>query len=384
MINIKVKIKNAIFLSWVWISKRIIKGYQPDWVPPEQVNFWRYSKDSNQLIPFNLIDHRNSPSKTLGIVIPTYVARDSRENQFIIISRVVEQIYHSRYSSPIYICIAMQWINEAQQQEANERLVRILSKFPDLDNRILCGITMQSRRKLDSLNAVFNKFEAVCKYFGWFDDDIELDKNCVQEMLIALQQEEGKKRIALGAKKIGLKRSDLGSSLVYHLKKFTEPSMNYPHGCAMIVSADVVKNGIPQRFSSDDGFICFELLDEASTNHFHLLKICEKAICMHYVGAGSGENLTRIRRMLISHWIMMATYPEKALVYLRHSLFCGLWPLSDFCKNENLWQASGRWIVKSLFFCIFLLMGIEFLIRGLTGRPLKDFNWGNAKVEKAL
>src|SRR5262245_5710670 len=178
--------------------------------------------------------------------------------------------------------------------------------------------------------------------------------------------------VAVGAAKVGVARAGTTSRTLRWLKGRTRPAVNYPHACCLLVAPELLAPGIPTRYVSDDGYICFKLLDPASNDPFRRLRLVTGTRCVHYVGGGQRRSLRRIRRMLLNHHVYLADFPlDVSRFYFREILFPGLWPLGSTPDRFR----PLDWTLQSLYFLWFASVGIELALRGVLGRPLREIEW---------
>lgn len=356
------------------ILNKIFQGYRPIVSIAKEVEFLKRVNnksletiDSSEIVEIEKGDDK----RWICIILPTYAGRNAFQTQLKNLSNHIGVISRCPNKYIVTIIVAVQWKNSKQKKWCEAFLIRILNKTENKDNIKLYGMTLRSSCKNDSLNAVIetlrkSKKNRIPQKIGWFDDDVWLDSNCFINMI---EETFIENLCAVGAEKTRKRRSDLSSSIIYYLMKFTKPPIKHPTGCALIVPYSVIKNGLPYEFT-EDGFIFFELLDPTHENPFHLLRVAENASVSYYVGAGKGNNSNRIRRTLIDHWMLIASYPEKALTYLRQLLFWGLWPLSRIDRKERFIKSIFRWNVKAIYFILFSICGIELYIRGVFKKPV--------------
>jgi hypothetical protein len=313
----------------------------------------------------------------IALVVPTYVGRASAEGHREMVAAILLQISQIQNAHPemqVVLIVGMQWDGDLRS-ESIERL-RALARLAARSQVPFVGLSLPKTRKTATLNAaieVANGFRA--DGIGWLDDDVTLEPQCFQRMVERFAAKGF--RGAVGAVKKGRPRSNLASRLLFLAKSVTQPACNYPHGCCILVERRVVAAGIPPRYVSDDGYVCFELLDPSRPNPLELLELVNDAGCLHYVGGSSGQNRARIRRMLTNHVIFMSDYPPAvSAYYFRHILFYGLWPLAPWDKVNPPHIAAAKWVLKSLYLCWFLGVATDLFVRGLIKRPRTDIPWG--------
>lgn len=357
----------------------ISKGFRPKVVLPEEINY--ITRVNGTIITITREEAFNrfylDSKEKIGFILPTYV--DSMS-----IKRQLEQYHHyfeslreaaKKYMNfSLVVFVAMQW-KDGQREEARQRLEKIM-KLDIQDDFQLIAFSCKAQKKTSSLNiAISIAQELKSIAIGWIDDDVILKQDCLKYLIKDFLNltEPG----AVGANKIGIPVTNKSSKIFFKLKSVTTPAMNYPHGCCMLVSAELIKNGIPERYHSDDGYICFELIRPNKDNPFDLLKITNKAICYHFVGGELKNILKRIRRLLLFHVIFMADYPiNVATYYFKYSLFYGLWPLAPWDRNKTPILSLFKWLLKAIYFMVFVTVAIELAIRGIINKPLEKINWG--------
>ncbi len=241
----------------------------------------------------------------------------------------------------------------------------------------IAGVCLSGFGKVNSLNALTVEAERLnCEAVFLLDDDIELEEECLAR-LATTYAASGDRPLAVGACKIGLPLKNWSSRFLHRAKSFTRPAENYPHACCMIVSLSVLRPEIPPIFSSDDGYVCFELLAPGEENPLRRLRLLEDARCRHFVGGEGGQSLARIRRMLIHHHLFLSHYDiNKARYYAREMLFYGFWPYSPPDFSNGLRFAAVKWILKFVYGLWFMQVWAELIIRGLVNKPISDISWG--------
>jgi len=276
----------------------------------------------------------------------------------------------------VTVVVGIQYQDVYQQTEARQLAQRIAAIFVRASIPVLT-MAVNARRKLATLNIALQvtshlPYTAV----GWVDDDVVLSDNCL--MKLWERARDPKFSGAIGAHKIGSPENCTSSKILHLLKGITKPATDYPHGCCIIVDRQVVGSGIPWKYYSEDGYICFSLIDIENVDPLHRLVIEHKAFCYHKVGTtGLWSNMRRIRRLLLNHNILIAdSRPEVARYYTRKLLFHGMWPYSPLSTEIRLSTATLRAILKWLYFGFYSAVKLELIIRGLIGRPLRTVTWG--------
>jgi len=363
-----------------WVTSTIASGYQrrvsPEWLAATHVIT---DGDSAHVVSDKewVLRRLNLGIGGIALVVPTYVGRASAEGHCEMVEAILSQICQIHGAHPemqVVLIVGMQWDGDLRA-DSIQRL-GTLARLSGRSQVPFVGLSLTKTRKTATLNAaieVANGFRA--DGIGWLDDDVRLEPHCFQRMVERLAAKGF--RGAVGAVKKGRPRFNLASRLLFLAKSVTQPACNYPHGCCILVERRVVEKGIPSRYVSDDGYVCFELLDPSRPNPLEMLELVADTGCLHYVGGSAGQNRARIRRMLTNHVIFLSDYPpEVSTYYFRHILFYGLWPLAPWDKLNPPHIAAAKWVLKSLYLCWFLGVAADLFVRGLIKRPRTDVPWG--------
>ena len=321
----------------------------------------------------------------VGFVLPTYVGRGPREPQLDAVRHVHSRLREARESLPdlpLVFFAGMQH-RAGEEAEARARLEQILELSPPGVDLPIVGLFFEATAKFLTLNAAIDAARSLgLAGVGWVDDDIWLEEGCLAHLISSFRQGGG--RGAVGATKRPVARRNLASRLLFHLKRTADPAGNYPHGCCILVETAVVAGGIPERYGSDDGFVCFELLRPHESNPLALLRLEPAAGCVHQVGgAAAGETVRRINRMLLHHHLFLADYPPAVgRYYFREILFHGLWPLAPWDRRSPPGRALAKWALKVPYFLWFAGVGLGLAVRGAVGRPKRRKTWGSSGYER--
>lgn len=321
----------------------------------------------------------------IGFICPMVVDRSSFKHQLNIMKKILNQFIEVRSSipkKPLVFFLGMQY-KKGQKELALKRLNIFCQLAQAKKESIkLIGVLLEGSGKWRTLNTVIHLANQLrLDGLGWVDDDVKLEEKCLEQLVKRFL--EKKSRGAVGAVKIPEPKINPASRILFHLKNITTPACNYPHGCCILIELDVISKGIPDRYISDDGYICFELLDPSLENPLEYLELVSSAKCRHYVGGPTKEIIKRIRRLLLNHHIFLADYPpEKSKFYFSRMLFYGLWPLAPWDKEMSLFKGCIKWTLKFLYLLWFLRTGVELFFRGLLNAPLKEIPWsGYSKNE---
>ncbi len=346
-------------MSWWYTFLRpwIARGYQP--MP--QVN-----PAAEWAIPLPI----DLPNSALMAFCPTFAGAENAATQRAVLLELADQLQQNRSGLPPAILVVGMQYRPGERSLALERLAALAREIGPI-GVAFAGFAMGEFGKVKSVNIALQ----VAQEHGadallQVDDDIQLRPGCITALYRAYRDHGS--GLAVGATKIGLSRQNRASRLLRWLKQQTKAATNYPHACCMLIDPRLFDNGIPLRYVSDDGYICFSLLRPAAADPFHLLRLVPEAECTHYVGGPAGQSARRIRRMLLNHHIYLADFPvETARFYFRAILFPGFWPLGTRLAGFS----PLRWVLQLFYFCWFLRTGLELAIRGLLNRPLHQIAW---------
>lgn len=358
-------------------SSIVARGYQPLPSPPPEARYLllQDGKPAWSSVDSAITSLRNSLAGGVVALCPTYVNRLNGELFDDLVERMWQQVLEVEAAHPelpLALMIGLQH-GSAQETEAVRRLEAAAAKNPCRSARFI-GLRLETTGKVRTHNAAIALTRALgLRCMGWVDDDVLLEPGCLATLVDRFLR---KGRGAVGAVKKPVPGEHWSARLLYKVKRYTNPAANYPHACCEVISMDVLARGIPPRYVSDDGFVCFELLDPTLPNPLDALELVEEARCSHVVGGDtSSATLARIRRMLLNHHIFLADYPSKARYYRRNMLFYGFWPFGTMDSESPLVFATAKWLLKSIYFAWFWRVGLELFVRGLVRRPLRSVGW---------
>ncbi|MFF3485330.1 hypothetical protein ACFYXC_18975 [Streptomyces sp. NPDC002701] len=318
-------------------------------------------------------------SPALALIAPTYVSRgtlaEQEERLDALLDRVAE-LAEEHPDAPAVLFVGMQWSSAEERDESVRRLrallLRARGRLPRLP---VCGLSVPGPGKPRTLNAAIAVAELLgCAGVGWVDDDVTLDPGCLSRLVRDFRAAGC--RGAVGATKVPHTKDFATSRLLARAKAIAAPATNYPHGCCILVATDVLAGGLPGRYVSDDGYVCFRLLDPALPDPLARLRLVPDARCHYYVAGPAVETRRRIRRLLLNHLVDLADWPLPVVRhYFRHLLFADMWPLTGFDGTGGRRRGVQKALIKWLYFAWFAGVGAELYLRGLTGRPLRAVEW---------
>ncbi|WP_127842848.1 glycosyltransferase [Actinomyces wuliandei] len=246
-----------------------------------------------------------------------------------------------------------------------------------LDDQHITTVVASRAGKIAALNTAFRLAAPTVRFVGWVDDDVELGQGTLTRLLQEIRRMPAP--AAVGATKVPHRSPHRTSHALARAKGVMPSAMNYPHGCAMIVTADVIGRGIPERYASDDGWVCFQLLDPAADNALWRMRLVPVASVSYIVGGALSSTLRRLRRQRIGQLLLMAEAPAPvSRCYLHHCLLNGV-SLLPITLRE------GRISTTTLERCLYswvhvlstLLLAGELALRGLLRLPLSGIGWGS-------
>ncbi|MET9296211.1 hypothetical protein [Streptomyces sp. NPDC003077] len=331
---------------------------------------------------------RTHATPLLALITPTLVSRGTLTEQEqrldALLDRVAETI-QEHPAAPVALFLGMQWSSAAEEDESLRRLRTLVRRAADrLPSLPVCGLSLPGPGKPRTLNAAIEVAELLgCAGVGWVDDDVTLDPGCLARLVGDFLAAGC--RGASGATKIPHTKEFTTSRLLATAKAIAAPATNYPHGCCILVATDVVSGGMPGRYVSDDGYVCFRLLDPALPDPLAHLRLVPDARCHYYVAGPAGETRRRIRRLLLNHLVDLADWPLPVVRhYFREVLFAGMWPLTGFDASLGRRRGAQKAAIKWLYFLWFAGVGGELYLRGLTGRPLRRIEWAPYSVVRTV
>lgn len=366
----------------------IARGYRPEhtWTTPVRyvpAGGGRAPRDAGEAAQ----SVRGPGTPTLALIAPSYVARAVWDEQRTGMERLLDRIAEAARAHPgvaVVCLLGMQWSALGEEAEAVRRLELLLRRAqvrtPELR---CCGLVLRGPGKPRTLNAGITVAESLgCAGIGWVDDDVTLEPGCLTALVRGFL--DGDCRAAVGATKVPRATRHLTSRLLHRAKAVAAPATSYPHGCCMLVPAAVVAGGLPDRYVSDDGYVCFRLLDPDRADPLHQLRLVPGARCHYHVAGPAGETRRRIRRLLLNHLIDLADWPlPVARCYFGRILFRGMWPLTRWDGSRPVAGALGNALIKWLYFCWFSAVAAELYLRGLLGRPLRRVGWAPYSAGRA-
>lgn len=366
-----------------WTRARVALGYEPGAASTASIEFIprRPCDFSSEPSPSDGTSHdarRDIGASAIGVLTPTYVGRASYEDQWQTIAHVLDQIADIQRTFPalrLVYFLGMQWANEAERAEALARL-RHAHELTDSYHGIeFVGLCLPGPGKLRTLNAVIAAAEPMhLTGLLWIDDDIRMEPHCLTRLTARFVNKQG--RGAVGATKIPRTGTTATSRMLRRAKGVTGSAMNFPHGCCMLVETAVLAGGIPDRYPSDDVYVCFRLLSPRAPNPLERLELVPDARCSYTSGGTFVPTIGKIRRILLNQHVYLADWPvETARCYFQHVLFTGLWPLVRWDGTKGWRVGIAKLMLQWLYFVFFLLAGAELILRGFLRAPLRRIGW---------
>lgn len=313
------------------------------------------------------------------VFCPTFVAHDNEPNQLTAIGGVVEQLVtlSSRALEHSYCLVVGIQHGAFRAGEATNRLERIVRQFriPGLP---IYGFTLEAQGKTLSLNVALQAARAASAVaMVQVDDDVYLEADCLANLL--REYHALRRQAVVGATKVPIARQLRTSRLLRWLRAQTGHSCDYPHGCCLAFDPFFLPPRIPDQFVSDDGFICFSSIQPDQPDPMWRLRLVASARCRYFVGGTPWQSARRIRRLLLNAHLLMAGFPAAtARYYFRHLLFKGLWPIGYSTGRVGPGSVC-RWLLRFVYFWIFVGIGTELALRGIAGRPLREIPWAGVR-----
>ncbi|GGK06744.1 hypothetical protein GCM10010123_40640 [Pilimelia anulata] len=312
----------------------------------------------------------------VGVVLPTCVDRAAPAAHRAVVADLLARLDELRAAEPgrpVVLLLGMQW-GPGEDDAARDRLRDLCELVGDRPVPVV-GIAMPRVGKAPMLNAAFRIATAAgLAGVGWVDDDVRLGPGCLARLVAAFRRRGC--RGSAGARKVPRPHPYAAARLLHRGKLVGRtPRYAYPHGCCMIVDAALAARGIPDRYTCEDDYFCFALIDPAHPDPLHRMHIVPDALCYHAVGGPAGEIRRRVTRSLRTAAVLLADFPAPVAAIYFSMYFHGLWPLAAAARGHGAAFAARKWAVKSLHFLWFARVALALAARGLVGRPLAAIPW---------
>ncbi len=313
--------------------------------------------------------------RTVAVVLPTTVRRTTPERFARWVEDVVAQLREVTATGAgrdrgLVLVVLQHTADEADEAARRARVVGT----DDADVAVVAALT-RVHGKVHAIGAAARLLAGRCPVVGWTDDDVRLEPGCLAALAADLRAHPGP--AAVGARKVPGTSGHTTSRVLARAKELMPAATNYPHGCCMLVTADVLGDGIPPRYTCDDGWVCVRLLEPDAPDPFARLRLVPAAVCHYTVGGAAGSTWRRLRRQRVSQVVHVADadaatarcFTHRALLHgvrLRPRLRGG-----DPPRDELL-----RALVSAVHVTTTLAVVAELAVRGVVHRPLRAVDWG--------
>ncbi|MFY1622031.1 glycosyltransferase [Micromonospora sp. WMMD723] len=313
----------------------------------------------------------------LALVLPTYVGRAPLSSHRESVEELVSQLTDlppTVAARPLVLVVGMQY-RDGQHDEAVERLRRLSEVAASPGGPTFVGIAMPQAGKSRMLNAAFAMATGLgLAGVAWVDDDVTFSTGCIGRLFEDFLDRGA--RGSVGASKVPQPNPYAAARLLHRGKGITKtPKFSYPHGCCMVVDADLAARGIPDRYTCEDDYFCFALLDPRDENPLHRTHIVADAVSYHLTGGPAGEIRQRVNRSLLTAAVLMADFPADVAGRYWRMYFYGLWPLAPAARGQGIRFAAKKWLLKSVHFGWFSTVALGLAVRGVAGRPRREIPW---------
>jgi hypothetical protein len=319
----------------------------------------------------------------IAVVLPTFLGRAAAADHAASLRHLLGELRRARADHarvPLTLLVGMQR-DAADHPRALARLgemIRVaLGDGPLPPGLQLAAFTLPMSHKVVTLNAAFALVEPLrLRGVGWADDDVRFSPGAWSQLIGRFVAKGGVG--AVGVVKRARAGSPAAARLLTRIKRVTRPAVDYPSGCGILVEAARLRRGIPRRYFSDDGWVCFELLRPRAPDPFERLELVPGAECEHVIDGTASATWRRMRRLMVTHAVFMADYPAAtSIFYFRHLLFAGLFPLSPFDRRDGVVCGLQRLALKAIYLGLFAGVVADLFARGLVHRPLRSFQHGS-------
>lgn len=318
-------------------------------------------------------DETAIPPAEVIVILPTTLSRLDDDQFAHSIEQLLARLRETQRAHQLSAgLVVLTQVGSSEEFEIARRRRYLVGDAPDVSATF---IVSQGSGKLPALNLVLDLLPSATRYVGWVDDDVDIEPMGVTHLTARLAELDAP--AAVGARKVPHVSGHATSEAMSKAKGLMPSAMNYPHGCAMMVTRDVVASGIPTRYASDDGWVCFQLLRPDRPDPFESLKI-EDSAAVHYTVAGDfWSTVRRLRRQRIGQLLLMADAPaDIAWCYVRHCFLVGTALLPRF-RTEPPRTAVRRSTYSWVHLGSTTALAIELMVRGLIGKPLRKVEWGS-------
>lgn len=365
-----------------FFKRNISRGFDKTVVIHHAATFYspHSSKKNNVISENDLISFLSENyAEAICVVLPTYIGRNNMNNIYDSYEKLVNQLTIVRNHMPdlpLVFFVGIQWKNH-EKESAISVMMNLIKKNMSLPNLIeFVGIILNQNGKVFTLNTVFNIADkidtiGVC----YLDDDVTINEGGLSCLFKSFIKRGA--RGSVGASKYPIPRDNYSAKLLHRAKKRMKTSItSYPHGCCIIIDSNLVHHKIPERYSCDDGFFCFSLINMNYSDPMADMYIDSQVRCYHYVGGPFKEIYFRIRRSLLDVIIYLSDFPtDKSLFYFSEIIFAGLWPINRFDSSNGFLVGVKKCLLKWTYFIWFCEVCFELFARGIFGKPLKEINW---------
>lgn len=311
----------------------------------------------------------------VSVFCPTYVSRFDDEAFRQTVIRIREQISDIGRNNwlRLYVIIGIQY-EGSERSTAVARIKEAEALFAE-EQCGLVGYVVEGKSKVRALNlAIKMAGELHTKGLLLIDDDVLFDRYCFLNLIKSLK----KKNFvgSVGAAKVPITKDGKASKMFFKIKRYRQSPHQYPHACCMIVQYTEIAQGIPLRYVSDDGYLCFKFLDGKVVDQMWKISIEPTALCYYHVGGPFWQTLRRVRRQTLNRCVLMADFPQEVsrFFYEKNILF-GIWPLQQWDNSAGVVKGVYKWLIRSGLYLWFLYCWFELFFRGLLNSPLRQIKW---------
>lgn len=335
-----------------------------------------WALDAGSWVPVTPTHRPGWSDAELVVILPTALARTSAQDYPIIVRRLVDQLADAAGPTTpgrAGLVAVIQCTDEVELSSAQER-GKAVAAATDESVPLMVLLSM-ARGKVAALNLAIRTLGPSTQFVGWVDDDVQLGPHCLARMLHRLR--DLAPPAAVGATKVPHTSQHQTSAALARAKAAMPSAMNYPHGCALMVCADVVADGVPRRYANDDGWICFQLLRPKSSDPFaHLVLVPDASV--HYTVAGDlRSSVRRLRRQRLGQILLAADAdPARRHCYISRSFLNGV-DLFPVRSGRPIGQALALGLYSWVHVLTSALLVAELMVRAVVGRPLQHMTWGS-------
>ncbi len=335
----------------------------------------RWVDGNGQTIPKNCPDSLAAASQVF--ILTSYLERCPAKQHGQATAQVLEQLLPAGEGQGLpdgKVVLAFQ--HGAHDADAASRHVAaIVEGIPKALRPYLLIAVIDLHGKVNALNQVTRSLAhtAFNGDLGWVDDDVSLGPSCLENLVRHL--DANPELITVGAYKVPRPNTQWAAKFFLKTKRQSHKTgRRLPHGCAILCRFDAIREGIPERYIGEDGYLSLKFFEPDMPDALMRQAVVETALCEHTVGGPVWEIIPRIRRTIHENAILLSDFnQEHSARFAEEVLFHGLMKTPQQPGLGSV-PIANRFL-SGLVFSFYIAAGTGFVIRGLLRRPMRRVSW---------